>query len=220
MRSLERHRDVGAYALGVLDEADAFRFEDHLMECPQCAAHVTEFGPATRQLLLYRRATPRSVHPMAQPGPRLLDRLLGEVATRQRAGRRRLLFAVAAAVVFAVAGPGIAVTAGSGDGDADRTQQLAATDERSGVWAQVTSENTVWGSQIELKVKDGAGPRACHLVAVTDDGKEETLTNWNVPEHDARASTMMGASTYHSDQIDRYELRTADGLRLVTLDAP
>ncbi|MGQ4427661.1 zf-HC2 domain-containing protein, partial [Streptomyces violaceoruber] len=36
MRSLERHRDVGAYALGVLDEAEAFRFEDHLMECPRC----------------------------------------------------------------------------------------------------------------------------------------------------------------------------------------
>ena len=80
MRSLERHRDVGAYALGVLDEAEAFRFEDHLMECPRCAAHVTEFGPATRQMMLYRRATPRVVHPMAQPGPQLLDRLLGEVA--------------------------------------------------------------------------------------------------------------------------------------------
>ncbi|MEU1167695.1 FHA domain-containing protein, partial [Streptomyces sp. NPDC005921] len=65
-RSLERHRDVGAYALGVLDEAEAFRFEDHLMECPRCAAHVTEFGPAARQLMLYRRATPRFVHPMAQ----------------------------------------------------------------------------------------------------------------------------------------------------------
>ena len=46
MRSLERHRDVAAYALGVLNEAEAFRFEDHLMECPRCAAHVTEFGPA------------------------------------------------------------------------------------------------------------------------------------------------------------------------------
>ena len=28
MRSLERHRDVAAYALGVLSEAEAFRFED------------------------------------------------------------------------------------------------------------------------------------------------------------------------------------------------
>lgn len=99
MRSLERHRDVGAYALGVLDEAEAFRFEDHLMECPRCAAQVTEFGPATRQLMLFRQATPRIVHPLARPGPRLLDRLLSEVTTRRRAGRRRVLYAVAAAVV-------------------------------------------------------------------------------------------------------------------------
>ncbi|MYS42753.1 hypothetical protein GTY23_16225, partial [Streptomyces sp. SID5998] len=91
MRSLERHRDVGAYALGVLDEADAFRFEDHLTECPRCAAQVTEFGPTARQLLLYRRATPRFVHPTAQPGPRLLERLAGEVTRRRRAGRRRTL---------------------------------------------------------------------------------------------------------------------------------
>ena len=179
------------------------------MECPQCAAHVTEFGPATRQLLLYRRATPRSVHPMAQPGPRFLDRLLGEVANRRRADRRRWLYAVAAAVVFAVAGPGIAIMASGGD--VDRTQQVAATDERSGVWAQVTSEDTVWGSQIELKVKDGAGPRACHLVAIANDGTEE-------PKHDARESTMMGASTLHANQIDKYELRSNDGLHLVTLD--
>ena len=69
MRSLERHRDVAAYALGVLNEAEAFRFEDHLMECARCAAHVTEFGPVTRQMMLYRRSTPQFVHPMAKPGP-------------------------------------------------------------------------------------------------------------------------------------------------------
>lgn len=38
MRSLERHRDVGAYALGVLDEADAFRFEDHHGVSPVCGS--------------------------------------------------------------------------------------------------------------------------------------------------------------------------------------
>ncbi|WP_055525922.1 zf-HC2 domain-containing protein [Streptomyces graminilatus] len=216
MRSLELHRDVGAYALGVLDEADAFRFEDHLMECPQCAAHVTEFGPSARQLLLYRRATPRSVHPMAQPGPRLLDRLLGEVAKRRKAGRRRLLYALAASVVLAVSGSGVAIMA---SGETDPTRQVAATDERSGVWAQVTSEDTASGSLVKLEVKDGAGPRACHLVAIADDGTEETLTNWKVRKHDARPSTMMGASAFHTDQIARYELRAEDGLRLVTLDA-
>lgn len=215
MRSLERHRDVGAYALGVLDEAEAFRFEDHLMECPRCAAHVTEFGPATRQLMLYRRATPRSVHPMAQPGPRLLDRLLGEVAARHRAGRRRFLYAVAASVVFAVAGPGIAMVAGH----ADKTVQVAATDAKTGVWAQVTAADEYWGSDVSLQIKDGAGPRSCRLVIVGRDGSEQTVTSWNVPAHDAGMIAMRGGAAMHPADVDHYEVRTADGQQLVTLKA-
>ncbi|MGY1428194.1 zf-HC2 domain-containing protein [Streptomyces sp. MN12] len=214
MRSLERHRDVGAYALGVLDEADAFRFEDHLMECPRCATQVTEFGPATRQLMLYRQATPRPVHPMARPGPRLLDRLLGEVAARRRSGRRRVLYAVAAAVVCAVAGSGAVLHAGPADAPGVR---LTANDERSGVWARVSAEDRAWGTGVELTVKDGAGPRPCRLVAVGRDGTEQTVTSWMVPGRDDRPSTMRGGAALHTDQIARYEVRTADGERLVTL---
>ncbi|MFE0822708.1 anti-sigma factor family protein [Streptomyces sp. NPDC058847] len=216
MRSLESHRDVGAYALGVLDEADAFRFEDHLMECPRCATQVTEFGPATRQLMLYRQATPRSVHPVPRPGPRLLDRLLAEVAALRRSGRRRVLYAVAAAVVCAVAGPGAVLHAGQADAPAVR---LTATDERSGVWARVSAEDRAWGTGVELTVKDAAGPRPCRLVAVGRDGTEQTVTSWTVPGHDARPNTMRGGAALHPDQIARYEVRTADGERLVTLPA-
>ncbi|MEV5953225.1 zf-HC2 domain-containing protein [Streptomyces sp. NPDC051987] len=216
MRSLERHRDVGAYALGVLDEAEAFRFEDHLMECPSCTAHVTEFGPAARQLMLYRRATPRFVHPMAQPGPRLLDRLLAEVATRHRAKRRRLLYGLAASVVLAVAGSGIVAYVGH---DAPPAVQVtAATDARSGIWAQVTSQATDSGSTIELQVKDSDGARSCRLVAVGDDGSEQIVTTWAERSHDARVSTMTGGSSMHPDEIDRYEVRNSDGQLLVTLD--
>ncbi|MGC9543826.1 zf-HC2 domain-containing protein [Streptomyces sp. UG1] len=214
MRSLERHRDVAAYALGVLNEAEAFRFEDHLMECARCAAHVTEFGPITRQLMLYRRSTPRFVHPMAKPGPQMLNRLLEAVAVRRRARRRRTLYAVAASVVIALAGPGVAIMA---SGDDRGAQVVEATDERSGVWAQVTTENEAYGSQVELKVKDGAGPRPCHLVAVGRDGSEETVTSWSAAHHDARENTMTGASAMHMDEIVRYEVRTADGEHLVTL---
>ncbi|KFG71260.1 zf-HC2 domain-containing protein [Streptomyces mutabilis] len=214
MRSLERHRDVGAYALGVLDEADAFRFEDHLMECPRCATQVTEFGVVTRQLMLYRQATPRLVHPMPRPGPRLLDRLLTEIATRRRAGRRRLLYALAAAVVCAVAGPGAVLHAGGADRSAVR---VTATGERSGVWAQLSAEDETWGTGVELTVKDAAGPRPCRLVAVGRDGTEQTVTSWTVPGRDARPNTMRGGAALHADQIARYEVRTADGERLVTL---
>ncbi|MER5428352.1 zf-HC2 domain-containing protein [Streptomyces sp. NPDC002588] len=216
MRSLERHRDVAAYALGVLDEAEAFRFEDHLMECPQCAAQVTEFGPTARQMMLYRRATPRTVHPFAGPGPRLLDKLLAEVAVRHRAARRRVMFALAASVVVALAAPALAMMAGGGGDDADAVR-VTATDEKSGVWAQVTVEDKVWGSDIELKVKDGAGPRDCRLIAIGHDGSEQTVTSWSVPTHDARPNTMHGGAAYHPDEVARYELRTTGGEHLVTL---
>ncbi|WP_225826597.1 zf-HC2 domain-containing protein [Streptomyces naphthomycinicus] len=216
MRSLERHRDVGAYALGVLDEAEAFRFEDHLMECPQCAAHVTEFGPAARQLMLYRRATPRFVHPMAQPGPRLLDRLLGELTHRRRARRRRLLYGLAASVVLAVAGPGIVAFAGHGEQTAHVT---AATDPRTGVWARVTSEDQEWGSGLRLEIKDGSGRHSCRLVAVGADGTEQVVAGWTNAGDGTRPTTTMGAAALHPDQILRYEVRTDEGKRLVTLDA-
>jgi hypothetical protein len=217
MRSLERHRDVGAYALGVLDEAEAFRFEDHLMECASCTAHVTEFRPAARQLMLYRRATPRSVHPFAAPGPRLMDRLLGEVATRHRAGRRRWLYAVAAAVVFAAGGPAIAMVTSHGSPAAQVAATEAATDSDTGVWAQVTTEDRTWGSQIDVKVKDAGGPRACILVAVAKDGTEQTVTSWMVPPHDGDATRMQGGSAMHLKDISHYDVRTMEGKHLVTI---
>jgi hypothetical protein len=89
----------------------------------------------------------------------------------------------------------------------------------SGVWAQVTAGDETAGTQVELKVKDGAGPRTCRLVIVSQDGSEETLTTWNVPRHDARELIMHGASSYHPDQISRYEVRSEDGERLVTLNS-
>ncbi|MGW4565720.1 zf-HC2 domain-containing protein [Streptomyces sp. NPDC004561] len=216
MRSLERHRDVGAYALGVLDEAEAFRFEDHLMECPQCAAQVTEFGPAARQLMLYRRATPRFVHPMAQPGPRLLDRLLGELGHRHRARRRRFLYGLAASVVLAVAGPGIVAFSGHADPAAG---VVTATDPHTGVWAEVRAADGDAGSQLRLKVKDGTGPHTCRFVVVGRDGSEQVIGTWTDSGHGAPMLTALGASAMHPDEIARYEVRTQDGQHLVTLTA-
>jgi hypothetical protein len=218
MRSLERHRDVGAYALGVLDEAEAFRFEDHLMECASCAAHVTEFRPAARQLMLYRRATPRSVHPMAAPGPRLLERLLDDVNAKQRSGRRRWLYAVAASVVFAVGGPTMAVVAEHGS-SSPATMAMSATDPDTGVWAEVSAQDREWGSQVDMTFKDKSGPHPCRLVAVGKDGSEQTVTSWMVPADDGAETTLQGGSAMQSKEIDHFEVRTKDGQHLVTLKA-
>ncbi len=147
------------------------------MECLSARAHVTEFGPTTRQLLPYRRATPRFVHPMAQPGPRLLDRLLGELAHRHRTAPPAAV-RPGRLVVLAVAGPGIVAFAGDTEPAARVT---AATDPRTGVWAQVTSADHDWGSDRRLEVKDGSGRHTCRLVAVGRDGTEEVVAGWTNP---------------------------------------
>ncbi|WP_320773010.1 zf-HC2 domain-containing protein [Streptomyces sp. CRN 30] len=216
MWSQDRHRDVGAYALGVLDEVDAFRFEDHLGTCPRCAVQVAEFGAAARQLMLYRRATPRAVHPFAGPGPRLLDRLLDEVAVRRRTVRRRSLFAVAAVAVFAVGGPAVAVVARA-DG---QPETVAATDTGSGVWAEVRAEDRDWGSAIDLQVKDASGPRSCLLLAIGEDGSEETVATWTAPGPAGDPAGMHGGAAMRRGDIDHFEVRTADGERLLTLVSP
>jgi hypothetical protein len=156
------------------------------------------------------------VTPVARPGGRLLDRLLSEVAARRRAGRRRMLYAVAATAVVALAGPAVALHAEGGPSPV----RVTATDERSGVWARLSTEDETWGSEVELTVKDGAGPRVCRLVAVGRDGSEETVTSWNVPRYDARPNTVRGGAALHPEEIERYEVRTSDGRHLVTLHSP
>ncbi|MGC5566001.1 anti-sigma factor family protein [Streptomyces sp. FR-108] len=218
MRSLERHRDVGAYALGVLDEADAFRFEDHLMECPQCAVQIHELSATTRSLRAYAEATPRSVNPMTQAGPGLLDRLLDDVTTARRSGRRRWLFAVAAAVVFAVGGPAVAVF--SGDEDSGGTT-VAATDPGTGVWAEVTTQDRAYGSEVDARIKNASAEQHCELVAVGLDDSEQVILSWTVPKGaSAPSDGMRGAAAMHAADIARYVVRTTDGEHLVTIEAP
>ncbi|MCF3965355.1 anti-sigma factor family protein, partial [Streptomyces fuscigenes] len=46
------HDAVGAYVLGVLDEADATAFEEHLAGCELCAARLEEFSGMEPMLAL------------------------------------------------------------------------------------------------------------------------------------------------------------------------
>ena len=215
MRSLERHRDVGAYALGVLDAADAFRFEDHLGECPQCAMQIRELAPTTRSLWAYAQVTPRTVNPTTQPGPALLDRLLDNVHSARRSGRRKWLCAVAAVLVSAVAGPAVAVFV---EGEGADGERIAATDPGTGVWAEVTTQNRVWGSDVNLLVKEVSDHRPCELVVVGRDGSEETVLSWQADGGKPRP--IQGSAAMHPDEITQYEVRTSGGKRLVTLKAP
>ena len=84
--------------------------------------------------------------------------------------------------------------------------------------AQVTTEDEDWGTQVRLEVKDGAAPASCRLSRRPRRLRADRH-RLERPGHDARRQHHEGASTWHPDQIDHYELRTSGGEHLVTLPA-
>ncbi|MCI4064992.1 zf-HC2 domain-containing protein [Micromonospora sp. R77] len=110
------HMDVAAYALGVLDQADTERFEEHLATCWACAAELETMVPVVG-LLSGIDGESMTALEQTQTDPALLDRTLVAVRQHRRRSRVRQLLATAAAVVVfgGLSGVGFATFAGSGD---------------------------------------------------------------------------------------------------------
>lgn len=204
------HEAVGAYALGVLDDAEATAFEAHLAGCAFCAHQLEEFSgmePMLAALADFPGA--RGVHAVpevgeqlaARPSPRLADRLVDEVSVKRAQKRRRGMYMVAAAAALIVGGP-LAVMAVSDDdggtkdvaGEPHPTSpaedaffhhmddKINATDPKTKVSATVGTEKKAWGTHTVLELKNVKGPLKCSLVAVGKDGEKETVTTWSVPK--------------------------------------
>ncbi|MFD7446109.1 zf-HC2 domain-containing protein [Streptomyces sp. NPDC059909] len=227
MNLRERHRDVAAYALGVLDPSDAFRFEEHLSECVLCAVRLADFTPVSSALA--ELAGPgRPLQAVSQlPSPSLLDRLLREVAVRRRHSSRRRLRLVAAAAALIVALPVVMVGLMDGNGGGGPDARIVATDAATGVHGAVDLRTADWGTAVALRMAQLRGPRTCELVVVDRDGKEHKVTTWSVPAGGYGIAGSPGnenpldleaATALRPGEIDRFEVRTMRGERLVTLD--
>ncbi|MEU8551183.1 anti-sigma factor [Streptomyces roseoverticillatus] len=188
----EQHTAVGAYALGVLDDADAARFEEHLAGCPECAAELDGLMGLTPLLAELKESAPAPEALAPRPDPALLDRLLGRVAAGRRARRVRRLCLVAAAAALIVAGPlvGAAVFSGeapdhSGVSAAKQMyedgEKIGAVDPATKVDATVSLQQKPWGTHVALRLAHVRGPLTCDLVAVGKDGERQVVTTWAVP---------------------------------------
>ncbi|WP_326687144.1 MULTISPECIES: zf-HC2 domain-containing protein [unclassified Streptomyces] len=237
-----QHTDVAAYALGVLDAADAELFEEHLAGCDRCAVELESVTALTP--FLAEHAWHGGPPPTPDgPPPELLDRLLASTAAeadaeRRRRGTRRL-WLVAAVFALIVGGP-LAVLAVSGDDGDSRSQHFASparqmyehgekigtVDASTKIRATVSLEKKPWGTHVALKLGDLRGPLECELIAVGENGKKQTVTTWAVPRHgygikgtkwDEPLYTHGGAAFSRSD-LARLEVRTLDGRRLATID--
>ena len=105
------HETVGAYALGILDDAEATAFEAHLATCEWCAQQLDELAGMEPMLaaladLPASQGTPAIGESLAaRPSPQLAERLVDEVSERRAQKRRRGFYLVAAAAALIVGGP-------------------------------------------------------------------------------------------------------------------
>ena len=98
----EQHFDVASYALGVLDERDASRFEDHLIECPTCAVELESFIQVA-DILADVDAEALVATEQSRKDGLVLKKMIRTVSSeRRRANSRRLYSLAAAVVVFAM----------------------------------------------------------------------------------------------------------------------
>ncbi|MBM0234148.1 zf-HC2 domain-containing protein [Micromonospora sp. STR1_7] len=120
------HMDVAAYALGVLDEQDTERFEEHLAACWACAAELETMVPVVGLLSDIDGETMMALEQTATD-PALLDRTLGAVRADRRRTRFRQLLATAAAVVVFGGLTGYGFVSVAGDETPDLLAEPTAT---------------------------------------------------------------------------------------------
>ncbi|GAA0608898.1 zf-HC2 domain-containing protein [Streptomyces crystallinus] len=196
------HEAVAAYALGILDDAEATAFEVHLAGCDLCAAELDRLGGMEPLLATLKEFPGPAERPLRPAPPSMSERLIDEVAMRRARRRRRTTYLVAAAAALIIGGPAIAVVATSDGGDTHHsaqveahptspaedaffnhmTQKVAATDATTGVTATVGTEKKGWGTHTVLQLKNVKGPLKCSLIAIGKDGAQETVTTWAVPK--------------------------------------
>lgn len=219
---LDPHVDVAAYLLGVLDEADTARFEEHLAACPACGRQLDELSGMLPVLAELGEAGV----PERPAGDAMLGRLLGEVAEQRRGHARRRLVAIASAAVLVIGGPAVAVLATqSSHGPAVRlpvsAARYSAADPVTGARATVGVTATPWGSRVDLRLSGVGGPLTCRLVAVGRDGGRQTVATWSVPAAGYGTSgqpaplTVQGATGLTPGDIAAFDVVTSDGRRLV-----
>lgn len=219
---------LGAYVLGALDPSDRSRVDAHLAGCPDCRDELASF--AALPGLLGRVSRSEVETEPVDPGPQLLERLLGAAAAERRHDRRRRLLTSVAAGVLVLAAIGVTVGVTQTRHPAATTaagtsETFTATNPQNHVQATITETKKGWGSSVAVSVvgvtADLAGP-SCQLIAVGPDGKTDVAASWSAPaagytglsKVNASGSTAMAAK-----DISAFKVVGSDGATLVWVPA-
>ena len=214
----DEHVDVGAYALGLLEDEDSTAFEAHLARCPSCHAELAEFTPM--------KALLTGVGPVED-----LDGVADLLSRRAAASRRRVRWTVAVGAAACVAALGGGLAAGFAvapnnppPGTAVLAGQLhSATNPQTGVTGTVGLVTKTWGTYVSLDLADVHGPLECELIAVSKTGERRVVTGWvvgvpgdGVPGHPAHLLVQGGTAISAAD-LARFDVIVVNGKTLLSI---
>ncbi|MEU4508976.1 zf-HC2 domain-containing protein [Nonomuraea wenchangensis] len=235
------HTDVGAYALGLLEEEDKAAFETHLLHCGGCRAELSDLAgvaSALDGLAPVRDLFPPGDDSAAGPA---IDLMRRKRAADRRTRRGTFIIGMAAAVTLVAGGLTVGTQLAGGS-----TAQLARdhsghashlgpaeqfyADGRpiegkgvDGVTGGLVVESKGWGTHAALRLAGVKGPLQCELVSVGRAGERRVMTGWAVPTagYGVPGSPdplyMHGGSATPLKEIDHFEVVTSTGKRLLTV---
>ncbi|RFS84965.1 zf-HC2 domain-containing protein [Actinomadura spongiicola] len=228
MSSQVEHTDVGAYALGLLEDGDRRAFEAHLRGCAPCRAELNEMSGTAGILTSLGEVT--AAAPSPPPAP-VVDMMRRKRSADRRSSRRAVLTAGSAAAAVALAA-GIGVGTVLGDDDTPSTppvrqalpgDKFRATDPRTGASGTVGLVDKGWGTQVGLELRGIKGPLRCHLEAVSRDGERSVVAGWRVPDkgygvpEQPKPLVMQGGTGLTRQEITRFEVRLDTGGTLLSI---
>jgi len=200
------HTDVGAYALGLLDEDDRLAFEAHLLGCDSCRCELQELSGVANVL--------HGIGPVEELSPSSDDRgsdvvslLRRKRAADRRARRGTFVIGMAAAVTLVAGGLVVGTQLDAGEtaplaqGRSGEMGTHMGTAEQfyaegrplpgkgaDGVTGGLVVESKKWGTHAALKLAGVKGPLECELISVAKSGERRVMTGWSVPPAGCRRS--------------------------------
>ncbi|MDN3358240.1 zf-HC2 domain-containing protein [Actinomadura sp. DC4] len=227
------HTDVGAYALGLLEDDDRRAFEEHLSDCEVCAA---ELGGLSDLRGLLSGIGPVEVDEEPEDVTAGVTDLV-ERRRREDRRRRRGTFVIGLAAGVALVAGGVtvgsAIVSPGGGGEHHHGSPAAdvlakgvrhsATDPSTHAVGIVATRAEPFGTEVGLDLAGVRGPLTCRLVAVLRSGQQQPVTEWAVPEKgygvpgSPEHLQVHGGISVKPGDVARYDVLIEGGGRLVTV---